>query len=309
MTASPSAQAETPETSTPPKRLPASVHLSRDEHAPSGPLPVTIIEPQSGLIGLNLIEVWRYRDLLTLMVWRDISARYRQSIAGWCWAVFKPVLSMLIFTFVFQRVAGIEGDGVPYQLFAFGGLLPWMYFSGSLTNSSTSLVTGSALITKVYFPRVILPLAGLIVGLVELAIQLVILALLLVYYGVFAGWQVALAPAFVLAIMVCSMSVGLWLTALNVRYRDIGLAVPFLMQAWMWMSPVAYPSSLVPEKLKLLFALNPMAGAIEGFRWSLLGTENPDWTIMAVSFSATALLLVSGLYYFRQVEASFADVI
>ncbi|MCA9081008.1 MAG: ABC transporter permease [Planctomycetaceae bacterium] len=270
---------------------------------------ITVIEPATGWPTLNLSDVWRYRDLLVLLIWRDISARYRQSVVGYGWAIIRPVLSMLIFTFVFSYVAKISTDGVPYALFAFTGLLPWLYFSGALSSCTTSVVSGGALLRKVYFPKLILPLASVTGGLVELAIQLVVLAILIGIYRVSLGPQLLLAPVFILGAVLTALAIGLWLTALNVKYRDVGQAVPFFVQAWMWLSPVVYPSSKVPEAYRSLFALNPMVGVIEGFRWSVLNSAPPDWQMVGISFSVVGALLVTGIMYFRKTENTFADII
>lgn len=276
---------------------------------PPADLEVAVIVPPSGWVGLNVRELWAYRDLAFLLVRRDIAARYRQSVAGYGWAVIKPVLSMLIFTFVFGRVARIETGDLPYPLFAFSGLLPWLYFAGALNSATTSVVSGSGLVSKVYFPRLLLPLAATAVGLVELSVQLVVLAGLVVWYGVVPGWHLLFAPLFLTATMVLALAGGLWLTALNVKYRDVGMVVPFLTQLWMWVSPVAYPTNLVPEQLRVLYGLNPLVGILEGFRWSVLGSGTPEWRIMAVSMFVMVVILIGGLFFFRRVEATFADVI
>jgi lipopolysaccharide transport system permease protein len=296
---------ETPEACDPAPLPSGRVRLSGN----SVPALTTVITPPRGWISLNLGELWRYRDLLTLLIWRDISSRYRQSVIGYGWAVLKPVLSMVIFTFIFGRVANFPSDGAPYAIFSFAALLPWMYFSGALTGVTVSVVSSQQLLTKVYFPRLVLPLANAAVGLVELAVQAVVLALLMVWYRFSPGWQLLCVPAFVVMAVVVSLAFGLWLTALNVKYRDIGQIVPFLLQAWMWLCPIVYSSSMIPPKWRLLYGLNPMVGVIEGFRWSILGTSTPDWTMMAVSFGVVAAILVSGLYYFRKAETTFADII
>ncbi|MFG0334363.1 MAG: ABC transporter permease [Maioricimonas sp. JB049] len=283
--------------------------LSIGREVGDGPEIETVVEPPGRWVGLDLPELWRYRDLLKLMIWRDITARYRQSVAGISWAVIKPVTSMLIFSFVFGRVAGIQSDGGPYPLFVFSALLPWMYFSGVLGAVTNSVVSSGALLKKVYFPRLILPLTGVVTCLVEFLIQLVVLLLIMVWYRHVPGWQILAAPLFVLVAAVTALSVGLWLTALNVKYRDIGQAYPFAIQAWMWLSPVVYSSSAIPEHLRMLYGLNPMVGVIEGFRWSFLGTTVPDFRLMTASFAVVVLLLVSGLYFFRRTETTFADVI
>ncbi len=281
----------------------------RDQFQHIENLTETIIQPPQSLLTLNLGDVWRYRDLFSLLVWRDIATRYRQSIVGVGWAVIKPVLSMLIFTFIFGTVAGIKSDGSPYALFSFTALLPWMYFSNSLSAATNSIVGSGNMLQKVYFPRLILPLVGVVTGLMELLIQLVVLIGLMAWYQFVPGWQIVLAPLFIVMATLTALAVGLWLTALNVKYRDIGQAVPFLTQAWMWLSPIVYTSAAVPEKYRLIYGLNPMVGVIEGFRWSFLGTTTPDWRMMGVSFSVVIVLLITGLLFFRKTEDTFADII
>jgi lipopolysaccharide transport system permease protein len=268
-----------------------------------------VIEPPTGWPALKLGEVWRYRDLLFLMVWRDISANYRQSVIGYGWALFKPVFTMVVFTLVFGKVAKIPSDEIPYPLFCYAALLPWLYFAGCLTGASNSVVQNGHLLTKVYFPRLILPLTSLASGLADLVVQVVLLAGLMLWYGIVPGWPVLLVPAFVLMCVLSAISVGLWLTAINVKYRDVAHLVPFLVQMWMWLTPIAYPSSLVPARWQPVYGLNPMTGVVEGVRWALFGTTAPDWRMMSVSFAMVVVLLVSGLYYFRRTESTFADVI
>jgi len=270
---------------------------------------LSVIEPTTGRVRLNLDEIWRYRDLLILLIWRDVSARYRQSVVGYGWAVIRPVLSMVIFTVIFGGFARLPSDGAPYAIFSFAALMPWMYFSGALSSVTNSVVGSGSMLTKVYFPRLILPLTGVVVGLAELIIQGVILGLLMAWYHVAPGWQLALIPVWVLMCVITALAFGLWLTALNVKYRDVGMAVPFLLQAWMYMCPIIYPSSVVPEKWRIVYGLNPMAGVIEGFRWSILGAVAPDWKMMIASFAVVSAIFVAGLYYFRKVETTFADVI
>lgn len=285
---------------------PARAETSRCEAAVR---PVTVITPPSGWLQLNLSELWRYRDLLTLLVWRDVSARYRQSIVGYGWALIKPILSMLIFTFIFGRVAQLPSDGAPYPIFSFAALLPWMYFSGALGSVTSSVAGSGALVSKVYFPRLVLPFASVAVGLVEFAIQGGVLALLMCWYRYVPGWHILFVPLFMAMCVVASLAFGLWLTALNVKYRDVGMAIPFVTQAWMFLCPIVYSSRMVPEGLRPWYGLNPLVGVIEGFRWSVLGTEAPDWTMMSVSFAVVVGLFVGGLYYFRKIETTFADVI
>ncbi len=281
----------------------------KTEAVPKKPRSVKVIEPPSGWPALNLGEVWRYRDLLMVLVWRDLSANYRQSLIGYGWAVFKPVVTMLVFSLVFGLVARFPSDGLPYPLFCFAGLLPWLYFAGCLTGTSNSVVTSANLLTKVYFPRLILPLTSLASGLVDFTIQFLLLCGMMAWFGVAPGWAILLVPVMLFLCMLTALSIGLWLTALNVKYRDIGIMVPFLLQMWLWLTPIAYPSSLIPAQWRLLYALNPMTGIVEGFRWALFESAPPDWRMMGVSFTVVAVLFVGGLYYFRKVERTFADVI
>lgn len=272
-------------------------------------LPVTIIEPPRGWVRLNLPEVWRYRDLLFLLIWRDLSARYRQSVIGYGWAFIKPVVSVLTFDFVFNRMAKLESDGYPYSLFSLAALIPWTYFSATLTSVSTSVVGSAHMLTKVYFPRLILPLASLGAGLADMAIQLVILAGMMVWLGYAPGWSLLFLPFLVFYTIAVALAFGLWLTAFNVRYRDVGHAVPFVLQTWMWLCPVVYSSSIVPDRWRALYSLNPMVGVIEGFRWCILGAAPPNVVYFSVSLTMLLLVLVGGLIYFRRQEATFADII
>lgn len=268
----------------------------------------TIIEPPTGWFKLNLKEVWRYRDLLYLLTMRDISARFRQSVIGYGWAIFRPLMTAAIFTLVFSVFVKIDTE-VPYPIFAFAGLMPWMYFSNSLAGVTSSVVDGSALLTKVYFPRLVLPLAKVAVGLVELVLQFIVLIGMMLFYSYTPGPQILLLPVFVVVMIVTALAFGIWLTALNVKYRDIAMAVPFLIQIWMYLCPIVYPISMVPDQYKGVYALNPMVGVIEGFRWALLGSEAPSWKMMAVSLIVMMFILMSGIAYFRKVETTFADII
>ena len=268
-----------------------------------------VVRPPRGWLSLNLAEVWRYRDLLAMLVWRDFSTRYRQSILGAGWAIIRPVLSVLVFTVIFGMVAKLPSDGIPYPLFSFAAMMPWLYFSTALTNATNSVVLGQGLLTKVYFPRLVLPLASVCSGLGDLAIQFVLLLLLMFWYHVAPTWAVALVPLFILECMVVSLALGLWLTALNVKYRDIGQLVPFLVQIWMYLTPIVYSSSMVPVRFRALYSLNPMVGVVDGFRWAMLGQSAPDWSMLAISSAVVMVLFISGLYYFRRTEITFADII
>jgi homopolymeric O-antigen transport system permease protein len=271
--------------------------------------PVTIIEPSRGWLSLNLREIWAYHELLYFLIWRDVKVRYKQTAIGAIWVILQPLLTMVVFTLVFNRIANISSDGLPYPIFAYAALLPWNLFAGALNRSGTSLVGQSNLISKVYFPRLIIPFSATVSGVVDFAIAFVILIAMMVWYGVAPNWGVLALPLFILLALTAAFSVGLWLSALNVRYRDAGYALPFLIQLWLFASPVAYPTSLVPEQWQFLYNLNPMAGVIEGFRWALLGKAQPDFGVIAVSAAAVIAVLLGGLVYFKRTERTFADVV
>jgi lipopolysaccharide transport system permease protein len=273
------------------------------------PRPTVIIEPRTGLLDLDLAAIWQHRVLLYFIVWRDLKIRYKQSIIGVGWAIIQPLVSMLIFTVIFGHFAKIPSDGIPYPLFAYCALLPWNYFSGALQRSIASVVGDAHLISKVYFPRLILPIAGTMSGIVDFSISFLLLLVMMVWYEVVVTWAVFAVPLFIILALVTALAVGLWLSALNVRYRDVGHAMPFLVQVWMYCSPVVYPVSMIPEKYRLLYSLNPMAGVIEGFRWALLGKPSPDFAVIAVSGMVVLVLLAGGLVFFRYMESSFADVV
>jgi lipopolysaccharide transport system permease protein len=279
----------------------------------AGHLPVHVIAPASGWVPVRLGELWEYRELLYFLIWREVKIRYKQAVLGIVWAVLQPVLTMVIFSVVFGRFAGMPSDGLPYPIFAYCALLPWQLFTFSLTESSNSVVVNQRLITKVYFPRVMLPIAAVGVGLLDFAISLVVLLCLIGFYGGYYGvtvgaglWSV---PIWALLAVLTALGVGFWLSALNVRYRDIRYTVPFLAQLWFFATPVVYPTSIVPEQWRPLFALNPMVGVVDGFRWALLGSPvAPDATVL-ISIGAVVAILVAGLFYFRRMERTFADVI
>lgn len=270
-------------------------------------LPTTIIQPRSGWQMVDLPEIWRYRDLFWILTWRDIKVRYKQTVIGAVWALLQPVLTMTVFSIFFGRLASIPSDGVPYPIFAFTALLPWQLFAHALTQSSNSIVENERLVTKVYFPRLIIPLASVGAGLADFCVAMVFLLVLMAWYGIVPTVAILWLPVFTLLAVLAAFSVGVWLAALNSLYRDFRYTVPFLVQCWMFISPIAYPSSLVPEKWRWLYGLNPMAGVIEGFRWSLLGTGQPPGVLLAVSTLATATLLIAGVAYFRRMERTFAD--
>jgi lipopolysaccharide transport system permease protein len=286
----------------------------RDGQSPPGP-EVVRIRPGTGWRALDLRELWRYRELLWFLAARDVKLRYKQTALGAAWAVIQPLFAMIVFSVFFGRLGGIPSDGVPYPLFALCALLPWQLFAYALTQSGNSVVNEQRLITKVYFPRLIVPLSSVLSGLVDFAVAFVLLLLMIGYYALAGdyrcspGWALLTVPLFVLLAVATALAVGLWLAALNVLYRDFRYTIPFLTQFWLFASPVAYPSSLVPERWLPLYGLNPMAGVIEGFRWAILGNADPSWGLLGVSVAAVALLLAGGLFYFRRMERTFADVV
>jgi lipopolysaccharide transport system permease protein len=274
-----------------------------------GKIPDVVIQPGTGLFHLDLNAVWHYRELLYFLIWRDVKVRYKQTVIGAGWAILQPLMTMVIFTIVFGNFVKVPSDGLPYSIFAYTALLPWNFFAQALSRSSSSLVGSASLITKVYFPRLIIPLAAAVASLVDFAIAFVILLGMTTWFGIVPTWGILALPLFLLLTLVTALSVGLWLSALNVRYRDVGYIIPFLIQFWMYASPVVYPVSLVPEKWRLLYSLNPIVGVIEGFRWALLGKGNPDFGVMAASGVIVLALLLGGIVYFRQMERIFADIV
>lgn len=271
-------------------------------------LPVIRIEPARGWRALGLGELWEYRELLYFLTWRDIKVRYKQTALGAAWAIIQPFFTMVVFSLFFGRLAKIPSDGVPYPIFSYAALLPWNYFASSLGGAGNSLVGSANLIRKVYFPRLVIPLSSVLSGLVDFAIAFAVLLGMMLYFGIRPTVGVLLLPCFLLLAMVTALGVGLWLSALNVKYRDVKYTLTFLTQFWMFATPVAYPSSLLSEPWRTLYGLNPMVGVVEGFRWALLGTQPPS-AMIGVSALVALVLLVSGAFYFRRVERTFADVI
>jgi len=253
--------------------------------------------------------VWRYRELLFFLTLRDIKLRYKQTALGVAWAVLQPLATMAVFAVFFGKLGKLPSDGQPYALFVLVALLPWQLFAYALTQSSNSLVNEQRLITKVYFPRLIIPVASVLSGLVDFLVTLVLVLIAMVVFEIVPTVAILALPVFVVFAVFTALAIGLWLSALNVQYRDIRYTIPFLTQFWLFVSPVAYPASIVPEKYRVLYGLNPMAGVIEGTRWALLGTEAPDWQLMAVSAGVVTFLLAGGLYYFKRMEKTFADVV
>jgi len=268
-----------------------------------------IIENRSGLFDLDWSALWEYRELLFLLVWRDIKVRYKQTAIGVSWVLLQPLITMLIFTAIFGYMVKVPSDGVWYPVFTLTALLPWTYFSQAITRSGASLVANANLVSKIYFPRLLLPFANILAPLADLALSLVLLFGLLAYAGIPLTWKVITLPFFILLAMLTAMGLSLFVSATNVRYRDVGHAIPFLVQIWMFVSPIVYPLSLVPEQWRFLYSLNPMVGVIEGFRWALLGKEAPDPMVMAGSYVVLFVILMVGMVYFRQMERQFADVI
>ena len=280
-----------------------------EPHPEPAPVPVTVIRPARGWISLNLRELWQYRELLYFLVWRDVKVRYKQTVLGAAWAILQPVATMVVFTLFFGRLAGVPSDGVPYPLFSLAALVPWTFFATGLVQSSNSLVGSQQLITKVYFPRLAIPIASVLAGVVDFALAFLVLLGVMAAYGVAPGARgVWIVPLLVLA-FATALGVGLWLAALHVRYRDVRYVMPFFVQLWLLATPVAYPSSLLGEPWRTLYGVNPMVGVVEGFRWALLGTGTAPGPAVAVSSLVAVGLLLGGTVYFRRTERTFADVI
>ena len=277
--------------------------------------PTVVIQATRGLSALQLRAVWEYRELLYFLVWRDVKVRYKQTALGVTWVVLQPVISTVVFTFIFGLLLNVPSNGLPYPVFAYAGLLPWQYFASALTRTSSNLVDNTNLITKVYFPRLIIPLSGVVSSLVDFAVGLVMMVVLMAIYRVQLSWAVLLLPFFLLLAMATALGFGLWLSALNVRYRDIKQLLPFVVQLWMYVTPVIYPVTIIPAPLRPLLALNPMTGVVSGFRWALLGDASAvtgmqaPVLLFAISVVIAIVVLVTGLFYFRSTERTFADII
>lgn len=266
------------------------------------------IQPSSGWVSLRLGELWAYRELLYFLIWRDIKVRYKQTALGASWAIIQPFSTMVVFSLFFGKLAKMPSDGIPYPIFCYAALVPWTFFATGLMQSSNSLVGSSNLITKVYFPRLVIPLATVLSGVVDFLVALVVLVGMMLYYHIMPTLNVLWLPLFLLLAFGTSLGVGLWLSSLNVKYRDVRYIVPFITQFWMYATPIAYPSSLLHEPWHTIFGLNPMAGVVAGFRWALLGTA-PAGPIVFVSALAAVIMLVSGAFYFRRMEKTFADIV
>jgi lipopolysaccharide transport system permease protein len=281
-----------------------------DEQMAGGREPPTIhIRPGHGWASLDLRELWQYKELLYFLVWRDIKVRYKQTALGASWAVIQPFATMVVFSLFFGRLAGVPSDGVPYPIFSYAALVPWTFFAQGLTQSANSLVASQDLIKKVYFPRLAIPIASVLAGLVDFAIAFVVLVGMMLFYGIVPTADIVWIPALLVLALVTSLGVGLWFSALNVLYRDVAYIVPFLVQFWLFATPIAYPSSLLPEAWRIVYSLNPMVGVVEGFRWALVGTETAPGPMILVSAVAAVGILIGGAFYFRRMERGFADTV
>lgn len=272
-------------------------------------LPRTRREPSKKWAWPKLRELWEYRELLFFFAWRDIKVRYRQTVMGVLWAIIQPFLTMVIFSLFFGRLANIPSDGLPYPVFSFAALVPWTFFANALTQASNSLVLSGNMLKKIYFPRLALPIATVFAGVVDFALAFIVLLCIMLYYGLVPTVNIIWLPFFALLALITSIGVSLWLAAMNVQFRDVRYTIPFITQAWLFVTPIAYPSSLLPDSLRIVYGLNPMAGVVEGFRWALLGTDTAPGPMLIVSSVVALLLLVSGAFYFRRMENTFADVV
>jgi lipopolysaccharide transport system permease protein len=272
-------------------------------------LPRVRIVPSRGWVSLKLQELWEYRELLYFFIWRDVKVRYKQTVLGIAWAILQPFFTMVIFSLFFGGLAKVPSDGVPYPIFAYTALVPWTFFAQGVTQSANSVVASANLINKVYFPRLAIPVASVLAGLTDLLPAFVVLLGMMLYYGVYPGAEIFWLPAFVLLALLTALAVGIGLAALNVRFRDVRHTVPFLVQCWLFATPIAYPSSLLPEPWKTVYAINPMVGVVEGFRWALLNTQPAPGPILWVSAAAALVLLVGTALYFRRMEKTFADIV
>ena len=271
--------------------------------------PVIVVKPSKGWITLKLDELWEYKELLYFLAWRDIKVRYKQTVLGAAWAIIQPFFTMVVFSIFFGKLARVPSDGIPYPIFAYAALVPWTFFANGLNQSSNSLVGSANLIKKVYFPRLVVPIASVISGVFDFILAFLVLLGMMLYYGIFPKANIVWLPFLLLLTLTTSLGVGLWLSALNVQFRDVRYTVPFLTQFWLFATPIAYPSSLLSQPWRTLYGINPMVGVVEGFRWALLGTDTAPGAIVLVSSLVALALLVGGAFYFRRLEKSFADVI
>lgn len=275
----------------------------------TSPNPLVVIEPSRGWVSLQLSALWEYRELFYFLIWRDIKVRYKQTALGVAWAIIQPFFTMVVFSIFFGRLAKVPSDDIPYPIFAYTALLPWTFFANGVSQSANSLVGSANLLSKVYFPRLIIPISSVLSGLVDFFIAFTVLVGMMLHYGLWPTTAIAWLPLFLLLTLITALGIGLWLSAMNVQYRDIRYAVPFLVQFWLFATPIAYPSSLLSEPWHTLYGLNPMVGAVEGFRWAMLGTETPPGPMVAASAVIAVVILASGAFYFRRMEKTFADVV
>ena len=267
------------------------------------------IEPSKGWVSLKVRELWAYRELLYFLIWRDVKVRYKQTALGAAWAIIQPLMTMAVFSLFFGRLAKIPSDGVPYPIFSYAALVPWTFFANGLTQSSNSLVGSANLITKVYFPRLTIPIATVLSGVIDFLLAYLVLLGMMLFYGISPTRNVIWLPIFLFLALVTALGVGMWLSAMNVQFRDVRFVVPFIVQFWLLATPIAYPSSLLAEPWRTLYGINPMVGVVEGFRWAMLGTNTRPGASILVSVGVALLLLVTGSYYFRRMEKTFADVV
>jgi lipopolysaccharide transport system permease protein len=275
----------------------------------SSEAPVIVVQPSKGWIALKLREIWQYRELLYFLTWRDIKVRYKQTVLGAAWAIIQPFFTMVIFSIFFGKLAKVPSDGIPYPIFAYAALVPWTFFANGLNQASNSLVGSANLIRKVYFPRMVIPISSVLSGAVDFFLAFAVLLGMMLFYGFAPTVNILWLPLFILLIFITALGVGLWLSALNVQFRDVRYTVPFLTQFWLFATPIAYPSSLLSEPWRTLYGINPMVGVVEGFRWALLGTDTAPGPIIIVSSLVAVTLLVGGAFYFRRIEKTFADVV
>lgn len=270
---------------------------------------LTVIEPSRGWRQLNLKELWRYRELVFFLIWRDVKVRYKQTFLGAAWAIIQPFMTMVVFSIFFGSLAKIPTDGIPYPIFSYTALLPWQLFETGISKSGKSLVSGRTLLTKVYFPRLAIPLAPVVAALVDFVLAFVVLIAMMIYYGYTPTRAIWTLPLFLLLAMVTALGAGFWLSAMNVWYRDIGYIIPFFSRLWFYLTPITYAASIVPEQFQILYALNPMVGVVEGFRWAMLGLGDPPSAEILISVLISIVMMVTGAFYFRRMERTFADVV
>jgi homopolymeric O-antigen transport system permease protein len=280
-----------------------------DSKGASLKIPFTRIEPSRGWVPLKFKELWEYHELLYFLIWRDIKVKYKQTALGVAWAIIQPLFTMVVFSLFFGKLAKIPSDGIPYPIFSFAALVPWSFFANGLTQSSHSIVGSAHLISKVYFPRLTIPIASVLGGIIDFMLSFLMLLGMMLFYGIYPTYNIIWLPLLIMLALITALGVGLWLAALNAEYRDVRYIVPFITQFWMLATPIAYPSSLLPEPWRTLYGLNPMAGVVEGFRWALLNTNTSPGPIIIVSSVAALIILVTGAFYFRRMEKTFADIV